>query len=112
MRFFGEIGYGISVMTKPGVWEDQITEASYYGDVKQNTITSRVGDNILPQSTFQTMISVVADAYALENFTAIRYVKWAGSYWTVTSVKVERPRLILMIGEVYHGPKGESADTP
>lgn len=112
MRFFGEIGYGVAQKVGPGVWEDQITELSYYGDVMQNTITSRNAGSILTENTFQTTISVVADAYALENFTAIKYIKWAGTYWTVTSVGVQRPRLHLMLGEVYDGPKGASANTP
>ena len=32
-KFFGKIGYGESVQVKPGVWQDKITERSYYGDV-------------------------------------------------------------------------------
>lgn len=103
-RFFGGIGFGAPVQKAPGVWEDQITERKYYGDVKQNMLTASNAGSVLPEARFQTTISVVADAYALENFTAIRYIRWAGSVWTVTSVQPQRPRLILMLGEVYHGP--------
>lgn len=112
MRFFGEIGYGVPVKIRPGVWEDQITERSYYGDVEQDTLTMQTNDSVLPKSTFQTSISVVADAHALENYTAIRYVKWAGSRWVVTSVKLSRPRLLLMLGEVYNGPTPSAPDSP
>lgn len=112
MRFFGEIGYGVAEKVGPGVWEDVISEHSYYGDVMQNTITSQNSGSVLTENRFQVTISVVADAYALENFTAIKYVKWNGAYWTVTSVMVQRPRLHLMLGEVYSGPKGPSANTP
>ena len=108
MRFFGEVGYGTPVEQAPGVWDDQITEVKYYGDVEQNTLALRTGTSVLAESSLQTSISVVADAYALENFTAIKYVRWAGTVWTVTSVKIQRPRLILAIGEVYHGPTAET----
>jgi len=104
MRFSGEIGFGFPAEKSKGVWEDQITEHIYRGDVTQNTQTMSLGDNILTENAFQTTISVVADAYALENWQAIKYVKWAGSLWTVRSVQTRRPRLILMIGEVYRGP--------
>jgi hypothetical protein len=34
----------------------------------------------------------------------MRYVEWAGVRWDVTDVEVQRPRLILRLGGVYHGP--------
>lgn len=103
-RFFGGIGFGDPVEKVKGVWEDVIIEHQYYGDVRQDTLTVSTASSALPEGRFQTTISVVADAYALENFTAIRYIRWAGSLWTVTSVAFARPRLILILGEVYHGP--------
>lgn len=111
MRFFGEIGFGFPVR-KNGVTEDVITARQYTGDVVQNTQIESTSGSVLPESSFQTTIRVVADAYALENFTAIRYVQWAGSLWTVRSVATQRPRLLLMIGEVYNGPKAATPDTP
>jgi len=105
MRFFGGVGFGFPEEKRAGVWDDRIEERNYYGNVVQNLLTQSLGDNVLPESSFQTTISVVADAYALENFMAIKYVRWAGSLWTVRSVNVtQRPRLLLMLGEVYRGP--------
>jgi hypothetical protein len=46
----------------------------------------------------------VADQYANEHFFAIRYVEWAGTLWTVDSVEVQIPRLLLRLGKVYNGP--------
>lgn len=103
MRFFSGIGFGFPER-KNGVTEDVITERRYTGEVVQNTQTMSVSGSVLTENTFQTTISVVADAYALENYTAIKYVRWAGSLWTVRSVQTRRPRLLLMIGEVYNGP--------
>lgn len=91
-------------MVSPDVWEDVITERTYGGEKLRDSRYFAQGDSVLGQVSFQTRISVLADAYALENFTAIRYVEWAGARWTVTSVSVERPRLILVLGEVYNGP--------
>jgi hypothetical protein len=49
-------------------------------------------------------ISIVGNEYALEHYLSIRYVEWAGELWTVANVEIQRPRLILRLGEVYNGP--------
>lgn len=101
-RFYGRIGYGESVETAPGVWADQITEKYYYGDVIRNARNLREGENLNFDLSVQNSISIVADAYANDHFFAIRYVEWAGVLWTVSSVEVQSPRLILRLGEVYN----------
>lgn len=111
-RFHGVVGYGESVESAPGVWEDVITEIEYFGDVVKNTRQVREGEYLNNDLTVNNSISVVADAYALEHFFAIKYVVWSGTFWTVTEVEVERPRLLLKLGGVYNGPKAGSADTP
>jgi hypothetical protein len=103
-RFFGRIGYGTSVEKEPGVWVDDIVEHSYFGDVVRNTRNLRDGENLNAKLSVQNSISIVADAYANDHFFAIRYVEWAGVLWTVSSVEVQSPRLLLSLGEVYNGP--------
>lgn len=103
-RFYGEIGYADGqIETAPGVWQDQIVEKSYYGDVVRNTRKMQDGQTVNNDLSVANSISVVADAYAGEHFFAIRYVKWAGVRWTVTEVEVLSPRLLLRLGEVYNG---------
>lgn len=104
-RFFGNVGYGENVETRPGVWEDVIIERPYYGDVVRNSRKLSEGETLNNDLTVGNSISIVADAYANEHFFAIRYVEWAGSLWTVSDVVVERPRLILRLGTVYNGPR-------
>lgn len=103
-RFHGEVGYGSSAETSPGVWEDVITERPYQGDVIRNTRNLEQGDKVNSDITVSNSISIVADDYAIENFLNIKYVRWAGVLWIVTSVEVQSPRLILSIGSVYNGP--------
>jgi len=104
-KFHGNIGYSESVETAPGVWTDDITEREYYGDViretKQWTNSGQVNDNLVVNNR----ISVIADDFANANFSAMRYVIWAGVYWKVSNIEIQRPRLILSIGGVYNGPK-------
>jgi hypothetical protein len=111
-RYFGKVGYGTSVETKPGVWDDVITEISYFGDVVRNIRQLREGEHVNGDLSVSNSISIVADAYANANFFAIRYVEWAGTLWTVSDVEVRSPRLLLTLGGVYNGPKGTVAGTP
>ncbi len=108
-RFCGEIGYGETVENPSGsgVWEDVITERKAYGDIVRNTRRLQDGGYLNDDLTVSNSISVVADAYSNEHFFAIRYVVWAGTKWKVSTVDVERPRLILSLGEVYNGPTPE-----
>lgn len=103
-RFHGRVGYGETVETTPGVWEDAIVEHSYFGDVLRNARNLQEGENLNKDLSVQNMISVVADQYAYDHFFAIRYVEWMGALWTVSSVEVQSPRLLLRLGEVYNGP--------
>jgi hypothetical protein len=111
-RFHGRVGYGETVETAPGVWEDQIVERSYYGDVIRNARSLQEGENLNFDLSVRNSISIVADAYANNHFFSIRYVEWAGTLWTVQSVEVQSPRLLLRLGEVYNGPTPAVAPTP
>jgi hypothetical protein len=103
-KFYGDIGYGETVETSPGVWEDAIVEYAYFGDVVKNTRNLDNGEYLNSDISVSNSISIVADAYAYEHFFAIRYIRWAGVLWTVTNVEVQRPRLLLQLGREYNGP--------
>lgn len=104
-KFYGRVGYASEqVESSPGVWEDTIVEHSYFGDVIRDSRKLSPGENLHKDVSVTNSISIVADAYANEHISAIRYVEWAGVLWTVPTVEVERPRLILRLGEVYNGP--------
>ncbi len=103
-KYSGVVGYGISAEVSPGVWEDTIVEKTYYGDVIRNVRDLQESQNLNPNLVVGNAISIVADAYANEHFFAIRYVSWQGALWTVNSVEVQRPRLVLRLREKYNGP--------
>lgn len=101
-KFYGVIGYGKKVNTKPGVWEERITEKSYYGDLIKNSRklqnSGQVNDNV----NVSNEISIISDPFANENFHSMRYVEFMGAKWKITNVDVQYPRLILTIGGVYN----------
>ena len=102
-KWYGKVGYADQVETAPGVWEEQITERHYYGDVVRNIrkleSSGEVNDNI----NVSMEISIVADPYAIQNFHAMRYIEYMGSLWKLSNVEVNYPRLILQIGGLYNG---------
>lgn len=104
MRFHGKIGYGIDTETSPGVYEKKVFEKSYYGDVNRDTRRIQGGDTVNQGIAISNTISIIAkDDYAYSHFYDILYVVWRGSKWKVDSVEVQRPRLILTLGELYNG---------
>lgn len=109
-KWFGKIGFAETVETSPGCWEEQITEREYYGDMNRRSrrleSTSNLNDNI----NISNEISIISDPFAYQNFHAMRYVEYMGTFWKVTSVDVQYPRLILSVGGVYNAEQTESAD--
>lgn len=102
-KFYGKIGYAITKETTPGVWVEQIVERSYYGDVIRNIRRLQSSENLNDDINVSNEISIVADAFANQNFHSMRYVEYMGTKWKVSSVEVKYPRLILSIGGVYNG---------
>ena len=104
-KYYGVIGYAETVETSPGVWEEQITERNYYGELVRNTSRFQVSDQVNDNINIANEISVIADPFATQNFHAMRYVEFMGAKWKITNVEVRYPRLILTIGGVYNGDK-------
>lgn len=102
-KFYGKIGYAITKETTPGVWVEQIIERSYYGDVIRNIRRLQSSENLNDDINVSNEISIVADAFANQNFHSMRYVEYMGTKWKVSSIEVKYPRLILSIGGVYNG---------
>ena len=102
-RFYGKIGFGLSVETDPGVWSDEISERDYFGEILNTTRYREESDNVNDNVRLQQRLSIVADPFINDNIYAIKYVRWAGSTWRVNSVEIARPRLILTLGGVYDG---------
>ena len=102
-KFYDVIGFAEVKETSPGVWEEAVTERKYYGDVGRNTFKYQSSGNLNDDLNISNEISIVADAFANENFHAMRYVVFMGVKWKINNVEVKRPRLILNVGGVYNG---------
>lgn len=102
-KFYDVVGYAETKEVRPGVWEEQIVERPYYGDILRNARRLDGSDSVNGDVVMNNRISIVADPYAYQHFLAIRYVKWMGAFWKVTNIEAESPRLVLTIGGAYNG---------
>lgn len=107
-RFFGPIGYEQEQHeSEPGIWTPSgMVERNAFGAVlkrQRKWADSSEGTNDNLEVT--NRISIVADDYVNEHWPAIKYVKWADTYWKVVSIDIERPRVILSLGGVWNGDK-------
>lgn len=110
-KWYGKVGYADTVETEPGMWENQIIERDYFGDLvrnrwKRQTSSDGVNDNV----NVATDISIVADPYALSHCSTMVYAELMGTRWKITDVEPQYPRLVLTLGGVWNGdgPTGTS----
>lgn len=102
-KFFGTIGFNEgTVETTPGVWEQQIVERQYYGDLIRNNRRLQPSNGLNDNISISNEISIVADPYANANFHSMRYVDFMGTKWKIANVDVQFPRLILTLGGVWN----------
>lgn len=108
MRYAGTIGFAVPKETSPGVWDDEQIERTYYGDFNRRA-KRYVDVGIDSQGQVNSSISlnheitIVADAFAHENYSNILYAVVSGRKWRVSSVEVRPPRLLLNLTGLYNG---------
>ena len=101
-KWAGVIGFGETVETTPGVWEDVVTERKYRGDLLRFNRRTQTASQINDDINISNQLSIIADPYANNNIFAMRYAVFRGAKWKITSVEVKYPRLILELGGVYN----------
>lgn len=102
MKYFGKIGFMTMTDDGYGVISEKIVERPYRGEVSKIYVQNSVTGSPNSDLDVRHQISIVADAYANENISGIRYIEWLQSKWRVTAVELEPPRMNLTIGGVYN----------
>ncbi len=107
-KFYGMIGYTDTIETDPvnhpGVFKETVLdERPYYGDILSNNKRFERGEHLNDDLNVRNEISILADPFALEHFSKLRYISWNGVSWKITDVKLAYPRMILTIGGLYNG---------
>lgn len=103
-KFHGSVGFiDETTETAPGVFEPQITEKAYIGDIIRNVKNWEAGEHLNDNVAISNRFSIVADTFTNQNIPNMRYVLWNGTKWKITNVESLPPRLILSVGGVYNG---------
>ena len=101
-RYYGNIGFQEQVETAPGVWREKIVERQYRGEITRNQLRWNSGSEMNDDLRIDNAISIVFDPYLEKHISSIRYVTWMGSKWKVTSLSIQRPRVVLQLGGLYN----------
>lgn len=103
-KFFGKVGFkDTEVEIRPGVTVPQKYEKEYYGEIVKNYAKINSLNVVNESVDLMFDISIVADAFAYDNFYNIRWVEYQNCKWKVINVTPQFPRLILTTGGVYNG---------
>lgn len=101
-KFCGVIGYAVTKETEPGIWEEQIVENQYFGDIIKDSRRLHSAAKVNDDINISNRVSIIADPFANHHFYEMRYVVIMGAKWKITEVEVQYPRLILTIGGLYN----------
>ena len=103
-KWHGKIGFIKQVQTAPSVWQPEETVREYYGDLKRNNRRWTTNpDSTNDDLNFDNQISIVADQFADQNFSTMKWIEFSGVKWKITNVDIRPPRLILSMGGVFNG---------
>lgn len=102
-KYCGMIGFAKSVQTAPGVDTLVVEEHKYYGDIIDDNRKWEKSEQLNDDLNVTNKISIIADAFATENLSAMRYAKFMGAAWKIRSVSIAYPRIILTLGGLYNG---------
>lgn len=107
-KWFGKVGYVTTKETERGIWSTEATERPYSGDLLKNISKWVPSSNLNDNLNIANQISIVADPFAYQNFSSIKYIEFMGAVWEVTSTEVQYPRLILTIGGLWNGEREQA----
>lgn len=102
-KYWGKIGFSENVETRPGVWEERITERYYDGEWLRDSRSLRSGSDLNDNFSIANKLSILSDPFVKTNIVHLRYVDYMGIKWKVSSVEPLYPRIILTLGGEYNG---------
>jgi hypothetical protein len=109
-KFTGSVGYVTQEESSPGVWSPVDTIRPMKGDIIKQSATSQndyravtSGNKVNSDITLGHRVSLFGDAYAFKNYFDIKWIEIDGLKWAVTSVELQRPRILISLGGMWNG---------
>jgi hypothetical protein len=102
-KFAGLVGYATQEETVPGVWSPVEKIVMMKGDIIKQSSSVQNDDKVNSDITLNHRVSLIGDAYAFDNYYNLKWINLHGRKLEVSSVELQRPRLIVSMGGVYNG---------
>ena len=104
MRYYDDVIFVIQKEDPdaPGNWKEYKVVKPYRGEWKRIESKWVPGDKINDDKRVNNQLEIIADSFALANWTEIRCVKWRGHLWSVPTATLRPPRVVLEIGGLYN----------
>lgn len=102
-KFSGLVGYVTQEEKVPGVWVPVENPRKMKGDVIRQSASSQNGNKVNSDISLNHRVSLIGDAYAFGNYYNIKWIELHGRKWEVSSVEIERPRIIVNLGGLWNG---------
>lgn len=112
MRFYGAVGYGVEVETRPGLPETVIKEVMARGDVDRLAISLEDDAKVNPDIRTTHALRLMLSPDLREHFATLKYVTWQGVRWSISTVEAIPPRILVRLGGVYNGRIAAEPATP
>ena len=112
-KYVGKIGFlkdEPESETRPSRYVPIMEERLYTGDLLKRSVRQLSSEKPVDDFNLSNDISIVADPYALNHFSSIKYAEFMGTLWEVTSAIVEYPRIRISFGGVYNGPTAADSE--
>jgi len=101
-KYAGSVGYATQVEVRPGSYKNIIVTKKMRGDVIRLASNTESGDKVNDDVVLNNRISLVGDPFAYSNFMNLKFIEYLNVKWKVSSVEVQRPRLICTLGGVWN----------
>lgn len=103
VKFAGLVGYGSQVETSPGIWELSEKTSLMKGELIRQNADIQDSGKINGDISLGHRVSLISDAYAIDNYYNMKWVAVDGIKWIVSSVEIQHPRLIVSLGGLWNG---------
>lgn len=111
-KYSGLIGFVRNYEKEPGIWEDEVTEKHYTGDILKNNQRFAVSNTTSGEIKITNQFSIMGNSYAFDHVSDIRYLEWRGNRWIIETIELQYPRLVMTIGGLYNGPQATVTEDP
>ena len=112
MRWCGIVGFlKSSEETDSGIYITNIIDKKYYGDMFHKKVIVSDGLSINENIQMNSIISIICDPYAHQNYERIVYCTINDIKWKVTNIEFEDKRIKLTLGAKYNEQRRIPSET-